>query len=82
MDAGLRGEIHHPARYAGPRSLLVLGTLPAPNAEAERIFHDLARRNALNLDSVLTESRVVHGGEEEGIAGRVKGLLQAAEESI
>ena len=77
-----QGESHHPLRYAKRRGLIVLGTLPAADLESERIFHDLVRRNALNLDSVLTGSRVVHDGEEEGIAGRMKGLLQAAEEAI
>lgn len=77
-----QGESHHPLRYTKRRGLIVLGTLPAADLESERIFHDLVRRNALNLDSVLTESRVVHDGEGGGIAGRLKGLLQAAEEAI
>lgn len=77
-----QGESHHPQRYTRRRGLIVLGTLPAADLESERIFHDLVRRNALNLDSVLTESRVVHDGEEEGMAGRLKGLLQTAEEAI
>jgi multimeric flavodoxin WrbA len=80
---GMReGEVHHPLRYPRRRGLIVLGTLPEADLESERIFHDLVRRNALNLDSVLTESRVVHDGEEGGIAGRLKGLLQTAEEAI
>jgi len=77
------GEIRHPARYAGPRSLLVLGTLPAPNAEAERIFHDLARRNALNLDSVLTGSHVFpESVDDRAVAGQVGGHLDAAKEAL
>ena len=75
-------EVHHPPRYKKRLGLIVLGTLPAADPEAERIFHELVGRNALNLDSVLTESRVVHDGEEGGIAGRLKGLLQAAEAAI
>ena len=75
-------EVHHPPRYEKRRGLIVLGTLPAADLESERIFHELVGRNALNLDSVLTESRVVHDGEEGGIAGRLKGLLQTAEEAI
>jgi multimeric flavodoxin WrbA len=77
-----RGEAHHPLRYPKRRGLIVLGTLLAADLESERIFHDLVGRNALNLDSVLTASHVFHDGEEDGIAGRMKGLLQAAEEAI
>lgn len=76
------GEIHHPQRYESRRKFLALGTLPAPDAEAERIFHHLVRRNALNLGSVATESGVLYDGEgEAGIAGRVKELFGAAEEA-
>jgi hypothetical protein len=34
------------------------------------------------LDSVLTESHVFHDGETDGIAQRLKGLLDAAEAAI
>lgn len=79
----VHGEVHHPQRYEGRRSLLAFGALPSPDAEAERIFHSLAQRNALNLGSVMTESRVFYDrAEEAGIAGQVKELLEAAEEAI
>jgi multimeric flavodoxin WrbA len=77
-----RGESHHPLRYQKRRGLIVLGNMPAADPESEGIFHHLVGRNALNLDSVLTASHVFHDGEEDGIAGRLKGLLQAAEEAI
>jgi multimeric flavodoxin WrbA len=79
----VQGEVHHPQRYVKRRSFLVFGTLAAPDAEAERIFHDLVKRNALNLDSAMTGSRVIYedtGGA--GVAGLVERLLQAAEEPI
>lgn len=72
------GEVHHPPRYERRRSLLVLGTRPAPDAEAERIFHSLVGRNALNLDSVRTLSIVVHDGEADGHKDRVSEFLAAA----
>lgn len=78
-----RGEVHHPHRYPRRRSLLAVGTLASTDPEAERIFHHLFGRNALNLDSVRTESRVVvdgAGGSE--IAGRAAELLDAAEEAL
>lgn len=79
----IHGEVHHPQRYEGRRSLLAFGALPSPDAEAERIFHSLVQRNALNLGSVMTESRVFYDrAEEAGIAEQVKELLEAAEEAI
>lgn len=75
------GEVHHPHRYDNRPSYLVFGTLPSPDPEAERIFHNLVRRNALNLDSVVTESRVFYDGAVEAMAaGEVGELLKAAEE--
>lgn len=77
-----QGESHHPPRYERRRALIVLGTLPAADPEAERIFHHLVGRNALNLASVRTESLVVHGGDEDRSAGRVREMLAAAEDAV
>jgi len=78
----VRGEVHHPQRYATRRSFLAFGTLASPDAEAERIFHNLVQRNALNLGFVMTESRVIYEGTSgAGVAGLLEGLLQAAEEA-
>jgi multimeric flavodoxin WrbA len=77
-----QGEIHHPQRYDKRRRLLAFGTLPSPDAEAERIFHGLVRRNALNLDTVMTESRIFYDGiAENSLSAAAKDLLQAAEEA-
>jgi hypothetical protein len=73
-----RGEIHHPPRYERRRSLLVLGTRPSPDAGAEAVFHRLVGRNAVNLDSVRTDSLVVHDGEADGYRSRVAEFLAAA----
>ena len=44
------GEIHHPLRYEhGERRLDVVGVLPGEDPESERIFHDIVRRNSLNM---------------------------------
>ena len=76
------GEVHHPQRYERRRRFLALGTLPAPDAEAERIFHGLIRRNALNLGSVATESGILYeGAGKEDLSGRVHELLAAVEEA-
>jgi multimeric flavodoxin WrbA len=78
-----QGEVHHPLRYEKRPSLLALGTVPSPDAEAERIFHGLVRRNAINLDAARADSRVFHEGAAAAeIAGRVKELLDAAKEAL
>lgn len=43
------GETHHQKRYDRYPYLLAIGTMPRPDAESERIFRNLARRNAVNL---------------------------------
>ena len=43
------GETHHKKRYARYPAMLGIGTLPEPDAEAERIFTTLIERNALNM---------------------------------
>ncbi len=58
----VEGELHHPQRYPRRRSLIVIGTQAASDEEAERIFHGLVQRNALNLNSVRTASRVIREG--------------------
>lgn len=78
-----QGEVHHPLRYEKRPSLLVLGTVPSPDAEAERIFHGLVRRNAINLDAARAGSHVFQEGAAAAeIAGRVKELLDAAKEAL
>ena len=76
----MHGEIHHPQRYPRARRLLAVGTLEASNAEAERIFTTLVKRNALNLQAVRTESAFIYErtGDAE-IAARIKNLIRAAE---
>jgi multimeric flavodoxin WrbA len=74
------GEIHHPQRYKSPRGFLVFGTLPAADAEAERIFHDLVRRNAINLGAARTESRVFYDGAAgTAVAGQIEEILKSTE---
>ncbi len=76
------GEVHHPQRYERRRRLLALGTLAGPDEEAERIFHGLARRNALNFGNAAVRSGIIYDGEERtAAAGRVRGLLEALREA-
>ncbi len=79
----VHSEVHHPERYDKRRSFLVFGTLPSPEEESERIFHNLVRRNAINLHSVRTESRVFYeGADAAGTTGMIQELLTAAKEAI
>jgi multimeric flavodoxin WrbA len=74
----IHGEVHHPQRYDRRRSFLVLGTLTGPDAEAERIFHNVVRRNAINLGSTMTEFRVLYeGAAESDVDGQIKALVDA-----
>jgi len=74
------GEIHHPQRYRQRRRILAAGTLPGPDAEAERSFHGLVRRNALNMASLRTESQIFFDSADDAeVAARVGELAGAAE---
>jgi multimeric flavodoxin WrbA len=77
-----QGEVHHPPRYERRRGLVVIGTTPEQDTEAEAIFRDLVGRNAINLPSVVTGSHVFLAGQEDSFAGRVQELLGAAEEAL
>ncbi len=54
----VRGEIHHPRRYAKSADFLALGWLPAPDPRAESLFHRLAARNARNFRAPHAASAV------------------------
>ena len=77
-----QGEVHHPVRYPRRKGLIVLGTRPAADPEAERTFQDLVQRNAINLDSVRTEAIVVHDAETDGSKDRLRRALETAEEAL
>lgn len=54
------GEVHHLLRYPRYPKTIVLGTLPSPDAEAERLFARLLSRNGLNLHQTI-EAEVLVG---------------------
>jgi multimeric flavodoxin WrbA len=73
------GEIHHPQRYKKRRKLLAVGTLPTDDAEAEKIFRDLVHRNALNMNSLHTDVRVVsERADDAEAAACARDILDAA----
>jgi multimeric flavodoxin WrbA len=53
------GEVHHRPRYARRPALLVIGILREPDPAQERTFHELVRRNAVNLQASASASRVL-----------------------
>jgi len=66
----IAGEMHHPLRYAyGKRRLAAIGVLPEPDAESERIFHQLVRRNSINMHadplSVVLSGETPEGSFED-----------------
>lgn len=47
------GELHHPLRYEyGKRRVAAIGVMSEPDAESERIFHTVVRRNSINMHAV------------------------------
>lgn len=62
------GVVHHPPRYARNPALLVVGVLREPAPAQERIFHELARRNAVNLQAPAFASHVLVGPAAAGPA--------------
>ena len=76
------GEVHHQARYDRYPHLLVLGTLPKPDRESERIFSTLVERNAISLHFQSHTARVfVSSREEDFIEAGIAQVLTELEVS-
>ena len=63
------GEVHHRLRYRRYPKTVVLGTLPSPDPEAERLFANLVARNGLNLHQTF-EAEVLVGVTDPASARR------------
>jgi multimeric flavodoxin WrbA len=75
----VHGEIHHPQRYEKRRKILAVGTLPAADAEAERIFRELVQRNAANMNPLTTDACVVDElADDAQVTARVKDIIRTA----
>jgi len=61
------GEVHHRLRYRRYPKTIGLGTLPAPDPEAERLFATLVSRNGLNVHR-SAEGAVLVGETDPGSA--------------
>lgn len=77
------GELHHTKRYDKYPGIISIGTMPATDKEAERIFRALPDRNARNLHSPVAVSCIVFQGESNiSIDEKIRGLLKQAEVTI
>ncbi len=76
----VNGEIHHPQRYRNSRKLIVVGTQPKADEEAERIFRGLVHRNALNMASLKTIACIIDESYDDVLAKRkIDEILSEAE---
>jgi NAD(P)H-dependent FMN reductase len=58
------GETHHRPRYERYPRLVGIGVLPAPDAEAERVFKALVGRNAINFHAPSHAAEVVYATDD------------------
>jgi multimeric flavodoxin WrbA len=75
----VHGEVHHRLRYDRYPRLLVVGTLPSPDAEAERVFGGLVARNSLNMHLTDSSALIVHEADARAVRTAVAPLLGTAE---
>jgi len=61
--ASIEGETRHRKRYDRYPSMLALGVAVQEDAEAEALFKELVRRNALNMHSPKYAVQVLRAGE-------------------
>lgn len=64
------GEVHHRLRYRRYPKTIGLGTLPAPDPEAERLFTTLVSRNGINVHQAAVAGVMV-GATDPGSARRL-----------
>jgi multimeric flavodoxin WrbA len=70
------GETHHQQRYAISPDLLAVGWSDAPDADAELVFRQLVRRNAVNFHASRLSAVVVPADlPEDGLAEAASGWL-------
>ena len=61
----IAGQTHHKKRYARYPDLLAIGWMPAPDPQAEAIFHSLVEHNALNMHAQRSHAVVISGEKSE-----------------
>jgi multimeric flavodoxin WrbA len=72
------GETHHQQRYDANPDLLVVGWTDAPDAEAELVFRQLVRRNAINFHADRYSAVVIPADmAADDMAGAAPGWLDS-----
>lgn len=75
--ARIDGEIHHQPRYQRYPSLLTIGWMKQPDAQAEAVFRHLVQRNAINMYAPSSACELVTGEVfETDLNKQVKHWLQ------
>jgi multimeric flavodoxin WrbA len=69
------GEVHHQKRYERYPSLIGLGTLPQHDAESERLFATLVKRNAINFHSPAQATHVVVNADYQTLRSDLRALF-------
>jgi len=72
------GEVHHLLRYERYPRTIGLGTLPAPDPEAERLFSSLVARNGLNIHQTVAAEILVGVTDPESARILAERLLARA----
>jgi multimeric flavodoxin WrbA len=73
----IHGEVHHKTRYAQYPGMVMVGMLPQRSLEEEVVFHELARRNAINIHAPWCVSRVCYRGGSPGIVAELLRMVEA-----
>jgi multimeric flavodoxin WrbA len=63
--AKIDGEIHHQHRYKSYPDMLAIGWMETPDTQAEAVFRNLVKRNAVNMFAKTTVCGVVVGDQSE-----------------
>jgi len=67
-----KGETHHPLRYGHGIALIGVGQLPKKDSKGEKIFKNIVKANAKNLDSPAQTCGFLYDGmSEKDIHGRM-----------
>jgi multimeric flavodoxin WrbA len=75
--ANINGEIHHQKRYKKYPSLLAIGWMDSPDAQAEAVFRNLVKRNAINMYARSSVCGLVVGSQTvSDLAAPIEGWLE------
>jgi len=67
------GELHHQPRYQSYPDVLTIGWMDQPNVQAEAVFRQLVRRNAINMYASTSVTGLVN--HEANLDAQIQGWL-------